>query len=411
MLLLSLCVLLASTGTPPLRQDAYVWQRSWTSPLRIALKEHGGSFSNMVVLNAEVTWKAEVPTTVMVSVDYKALAEAHARPGLALRIGPYAGRFSETNSSSRFVTALSVALIASARSNGLTPAEFQLDYDCPSSKLEDYVLLARTVRRALAPTPMIITALPTWLDQPSFKNLLHETDGFVLQVHSLQRPKDISSRYELCETNQVTRWVASASRLNTPFRVALPTYSFLLAFDSSGQFIGLSADGQQKVWPTGTRLKTIKTEPAAIAALIQNWLVRLPPFMEGVIWFRFPISTDSQNLTWASLESVMHGQAPRKECHAIATQRDRLIEISLVNSGDDEFRSAASVRIYWDAETSARPESFDALADFEPVNRGPSSLIFTSHKKEISIAPGQQRVIGWIRFRRTVEVKLDLSLE
>jgi hypothetical protein len=411
MLLLSLGALLACAGETSLRQDAYVWQRAWNDPLRAALAEHGGSFSNLVVLNAEVSWKFQTPTTTLVPVDYTLLADTRAHTGLALRIGTYSGRFSDSNSPSRFLAALAVSLLASARSNGVTPVEFQVDYDCASATLGEYVYLAKAIRHAIAPVPLFVTTLPAWLGQPALKDLLKETDGFVLQVHSLQRPKDAASHFDLCDTNQAARWVAQASRLNTPFRVALPTYSYVLAFAPSGRFIGLSAEGPQKAWPANTQIREVKTDPAAMAGLIQNWLERRPPLMKGVIWYRFPISTDAQNLPWASLEAVMNGRAPRTDCHAAISQRDNLSEVSLVNSGEAEFRSSAVVRIDWDKNPLSRPDSFDALADFKAVDQPPASLIFTSQKKQISIAPGRHQIIGWIRFRKPIAVRASLTTD
>jgi hypothetical protein len=40
-----------------------------------------------------------------------------------------------------------------------------------------------------------------------------------------------------------------------PFRVALPTYGYVLAFDRNDKFIRLSAEGPAKEWPDGAQLR------------------------------------------------------------------------------------------------------------------------------------------------------------
>jgi len=65
----------------------------------------------------------------------------------------------------------------------------------------------------------------------------------VLQVHSLERPKDINTRFELCDSKAARRAVDLAGKVGVPFRVALPTYGYLIAFDSEGKYLGLSGRG------------------------------------------------------------------------------------------------------------------------------------------------------------------------
>ena len=69
-----------------LPHDAYVWQRAWTSEVRDAVTQYASSFSNLVVLAAEVSWKQGQPEVVRVPVDYAVLRSTPARVGLALRI-------------------------------------------------------------------------------------------------------------------------------------------------------------------------------------------------------------------------------------------------------------------------------------------------------------------------------------
>ena len=81
-----------------LPQEVYVWQRAWTEPVRRAAVDHGGVFSKIVALKAEVTWQGGKPLLVQIPVDYATLAKLKRPIGLALRIGPYSGSFTRSDS-------------------------------------------------------------------------------------------------------------------------------------------------------------------------------------------------------------------------------------------------------------------------------------------------------------------------
>src|ERR1017187_3270503 len=83
----------AAGAAMPLSQEVYVWQRVWTPQLRRAVVDHGGTFSNVVALAAEVSWNHDKPAVVRVSLDFSTLALTKSRIGLALRIGPFSGPF------------------------------------------------------------------------------------------------------------------------------------------------------------------------------------------------------------------------------------------------------------------------------------------------------------------------------
>ena len=77
----ALVVLILFAGGGPrvsgaMRQDAYVWQRAWTQPVRAAVSAHGTNFSELVLLRGEITWNGSKPELVRVSVDKLLLADA-----------------------------------------------------------------------------------------------------------------------------------------------------------------------------------------------------------------------------------------------------------------------------------------------------------------------------------------------
>ena len=223
----------------PLRHEVYVWQRAWSEPVREAVALRGQSFAALTALKVEISWKDKKPQVVRVPVDYETLAAVKRPIGLALRIGPYAGPFAANDPVGVYVVDTAVAMIAEARTNQIALAELQIDFDCAESRLEGYRVWVEAIQHRVAPLPVTITALPSWLDSRAFKRLAAVATNYVLQVHSAERPKSFDSPFTLCDQRAASRAVEQAGRIGIPFRVALPTYGYLLAFDASGKFIGL----------------------------------------------------------------------------------------------------------------------------------------------------------------------------
>ena len=199
------------------------------------LTNHGAAFSNLVVLQAEIVWRNAKPEVIPVRLDYAALAATHRPVGIALRIGGYAGPFAAEGDLTQFLTGLATNFIAEARSNGISASEFQIDFDCAASKLDGYRVWVEALRKKISPTPLTITVLPSWLKEPAFKKLAGATDGYVLQVHSLERPKNIEAPFTLCDPADARRAVDLAGTMGVPFRVALPTYGYFMPGDKSGK--------------------------------------------------------------------------------------------------------------------------------------------------------------------------------
>ena len=67
-------------------------------------------------------------------------------------------------------------------------AELQIDFDAAESKLAGYREWLVALRSRVGTTRLVFTALPAWLRHEEFRALAQAADGFVLQVHSLERP-------------------------------------------------------------------------------------------------------------------------------------------------------------------------------------------------------------------------------
>ena len=392
----------------PLRQEAYLWQRAWTDSVRASLSEANSVFPSVCVLAAEIAWDQRQPKLARVGVDYAAIRRADMGMGVALRVGVYSGPFEAESPGARFVieTAESIVREAAAAETKLT--ELQIDFDCPTSELEGYRLLLEAIRRRVSPVPVTITVLPTWLKSPSFPALARASDGFVLQVHSLVRPTGVDAALALCDPKLARESVEMAGRMGVPFRVALPTYGYLVAFDTKDRFIGLSAEGPAGSWPPDARTRRVGADPAALAGLVQDWLADRPINLKGIIWYRLPVSSDTMNWRWATLKSVMAGRAPKPELRIrIKKEEPGLYGVELVNAGDNDASLRAEARLCWDG---AELIAADALEGFETV-AADHAIVFRSDRAASLryLAPGEHRPIGWVRLNRDKEVQAHVS--
>ncbi|HEY9176014.1 MAG TPA: DUF3142 domain-containing protein [Verrucomicrobiae bacterium] len=435
----------------PLRHEVYVWQRAWTQPVREAVAQRATNFAEVVPLQAEITWTDKKPELARVAVDYPTLAKSGRPIGLALRIGPYPGPFvpltsrssgresapstkSEVRSlkpeadQSRLTSAATVrreqdgvtangedvtaylcdiaaSLVAEARNNGVSPAELQLDFDCATSKLDGYRIWLEAIQRRVAPLPVTITALPSWLRSSAFKRLAQTAPNYVLQVHSVERPASFDAPFSLCDPADAHSAVERAGRLGVPFRVALPTYGYMFAFATNGQFLGLSAEGPRRNWPAGARLREVSSNPIELAALLQGWTADRPAAMRGVIWYRLPVAVDNFNWRWPTLGAMLAARVPRESFRA-GTRRVEagLVEISLVNEGELDISSRLAVEARW---SGARLVSGDGQRGFQLVDGGSSAASFQTQNQPSRLRAGESIVVGWLRFDRDCEVKCE----
>lgn len=418
----------------PLRHEAYVWQRAWTRPVREAVAQHGTNFAALALLKAEVSWKDKKPQVVRVPLDYFTLSNQHRPFGIALRIGPYAGPFvalgapgsdpARSNAQSRhagsetgappaqgeaitqFLCDLAAAIVAEARTNRGELSELQIDFDCAESKLDGYRVWLTAIQQRVAPLPVTITALPSWLDARAFKRLAALATNYVLQVHSVERPKDVNALFTLCDPRAARRAVAAAGRIGVPFRVALPTYGYVIAFDKAGKFIGLSAEGPRRTWPEGARIKEVFTDPLAMAGLVEGWKAGRPAAMSGVIWYRLPVAVDNFNWRWPTLGAIVASRSLQEKLRVEPRRVEAgLVEIKLVNSGELDISSRLAVEVRW---SDARLIAGDALRDFELADRSASAARFQTKTNSIRLPAGDFLTLGWLRFDRDCEVRCEL---
>jgi hypothetical protein len=380
----------------PLPQEAYVWQRQWTPSVREAAGRASG-LSRLVALGAEVDFRREPVRVARVPLDL-ALGAAGRPVGAALRIHTFPGRFTDSPEAVRLVARLAAGLAAEARRQGLALAEIQLDYDCPESRLDDYPALIAAVREAVRPVPVTITALPSWLRRErAFERVIAAADGYVLQVHFLDPIAGAGDPLVLCDPAAARRAVERAARFRRPFRVALPTYGYQVVFRADGRRAGVAAEGPPVLPPSGGTVRTVRSDPSAMAGLVRDWTADRPAALAGILWYRLPSAGDRLNWPWPTFEAVRAGRMPRAEVAAEArSPAPGLIEIDLVNRGEAEVPWPALLRVGW---KDLRMIAADGLSGYRIGLDGPDGArVEQRDSPEDPSRPGDRRTIAWLRF-------------
>ncbi len=407
---LSLAVLLAACGqdaSGPLPQEAYVWQRDWTPAVRASVRQASKDFSGLIVLAAEVDPRSQPPQVARVPLDTTALKGFGKAVGAAIRVHTFQGLFANDPKTVEFLQGLIRSVKAEARAKGISLSEIQIDYDCPESKVEDYTFLLTTLRKTAAPVRLTLTVLPTWLFwRHEFRNLIEAADGYVLQVHSLKPPEwVVEGDILLTEPETAKGVVKQAASYGHPFRVALPTYSYQAAFDAGGHLIGLLAEGPLLSFAEGSTVRTARSDPAAMAALVRDWTRERPKELTGILWYRLPVEGDRRNWTWPTLRAAMAGRVPRSEVRAAVRKPEPgLAEIDVTNPSEADAPWPSPVRIRWQGEA---PIATDSLTVYRIVSRSPSEITLVRSGAGF-LRPGGRLPVAWLRFAKPTEVQVEL---
>ena len=380
----------------------YVWQRRWDGELMKALARTSAKSSRFVVLSAEITWQRGRPRTFRVPVDYAALKATGKPVGLAVRIQPYNGRFSASDSIAGYLKRLVTRLVAAARAAGVEPVEVQIDFDCAERRLNGYRAWVETLRKTVRPIPLTITTLPSWLKHASFGKLVKASDGFTLQVHMRKPPPEARGTITLCHPASARKWVEKASSAGVPFHVALPTYGYLGVFWQDGGFIGSHIAGSPR--EAGTMLRIVQANPFELAGLVRDWDAKRPDNLQGFIWYRLPVDGDTMNWTWRTLATVIDRKTPTRSMRVeIEYPRPTSAGVYLVNSGTVDLPADIRIGLTWQGGTR---ESGDALSGYTIVETKPTALTLesTDDAHLVRVAPGERLKVAELRFNRKTNV-------
>jgi hypothetical protein len=395
-----------------LGQEAYVWQRRWTAGVAEAVRGADRRLGRLVVLGAEVSFDGGRPRVARAEVDYAALAACGRPVGVAVRIGPYRGAYAADDGVGRLLGDVVAGVVSDARAHGVEPVEVQVDFDAAASKLDGYRTWVAALRRRVAPTPLTITALPSWMDAPGFASLIAACEGLVLPVHSVERPASADAEMTLCDPEKAKVWVGRAAGFGVPFRVALPTYSYMAAFGPGGKLLGLSAEGLEPRWPAAARVRTLTSDAPALARLVRQWSEERPAHLTGVIWYRLPTGEDRLNWRPITLSTILAGKTPAAELRVVSERTpEGAIGVFLTNAGTADA-ALAGVTVELDWAGAGRRVASDTTAGFTSLDSDDShfTLVPTAGMAERWLAAGDTIALGWIRLTEDKEVRGHVTI-
>jgi hypothetical protein len=366
-----------------------------------AVREADSHLDGAIVLGAEINWTGSKADIVRPTIDWQAVKSSNSSCSIALRVAPFS--VSDRGSDARIQSVMFVAksLLEDADKNQVRLQELQLDFDCAQKDLTSYRDWLPLIRAVTRSTRLVITTLPSWLDEPAFAELIREVDGYVLQVHSV--PRKNGTTMTLCDPKSAQAWVEKAARLHVPFSVALPTYRCSAGYNKSGKLLGVAMDSVQPVWPPNTRVLEFSANPDDIARLVRRWQKSRPPELKELLWYRIPVATDTRNWQWTTLTAVMAGRKPLHRLE-VFQNGENPIDFSIANTGEADAEINSVVTATWNGE---KVVASDALPGWT-LNLKNGRAVFTT-TSQMRLAPGANRQIGWLRYEQPVSVQVKLA--
>jgi hypothetical protein len=359
---LILCAALAGCAAPApvvLQQDAYVWQRSWTAPVRDAVAGAPAELGGLRVLAAEVATDGALQ---LFPLDAAALAAAHRPITLVVRIDgaglPRPGSAAEWQrgviDGARPMAGLSLGPVA-AEAARLHAVGLEVDHDCGTAHLADYAAWLAAERPA--GLRYSITALPAWATSPELPAVAAAVDELVVQVHAVRAPV-------IFEPEAARRGLArfAAAVPSARLRVALPDYQVVL----------------------GGRL--IAADAATVAAFADE-LARDPiAGVRGIVWFRLPVAGDDDTWTAETFAAVVAHRAPKPSAAVVALrERGPGRYDVVVTNGAAEPAALPDVRLAGDVTAAELVDGYAPHGDQQ----------WTAPHR--TLAAGASQAIGWVR--------------
>lgn len=283
-------------AVPPLRHDAYVWQRQWTPALAESLRQSSDVMDGWRVLAGYSAADGRLHAT---SPDFAVLRDSHKPVIAVIRLdgplshwdqGALLGQIQEIN---RQWQGQSLRLVG-----------LEMDHDSATARLAEY---SRFLARLHASLPMgqalSVTGLPTWLSSSDLEGLLLQADEFILQLHGFSPAEQ--GLFDPRQAVRATR--ALAERSDKPFRVALPAYGVRVGRGEDGA--GLSVEAERPLLAGGGQGEEVIVEPKDVSAVLRDFEQDRPRNLTGVVWFRLPTGDDRRAWSLDGLRSVIQGRS------------------------------------------------------------------------------------------------------
>jgi len=379
--------------------SVYVWQYAWTPPVAQGIARAAGIADTFMVLCGDVDARKPALERRTVPVAWNELAKTGRPVWAVVRVNHALTKHLERScdGAADWLAELFRGVLSDAQRSGVSWRGVQLDYDCPTESLGGYAALMKALRIRMPETVWSITALPTWLGHSEFRDVVEGLDHFVLQVHSLDRPRRVDDAVTLCDTKRIADWARQASKFGAPYYIALPTYGYRLYFRSDGEFAGLGAENTSTA-PAGATTREICADPVAVAEAVRALHANPPPHCRGVVWFRMPVETDRLNWSWDVLREVIAGRAPQWAITAeVRNVKEGLYEVWVRNGGG--YHPAKPLHISFRCN-AAKVVASDYVNSFHGK---PSADSTTDELTGPAPEPGESAMAAWYRISSATE--------
>lgn len=371
----------------------YIWQRNWTPLINESITAISKETNQFIVLAGQGNISKGQLSLVPVNIDWSAFGSNKAEVTIALRFStPLKALFQRNQYGEVARIVADLVRYQEAQSKEVKIKGVQFDYDCPTSKLMDYAQFLQMIRKELDGYQIAIISLPTWLSSPDFKNVVHETDYYVLQLYSFEIPQSPQAKREIFLEYKAFSYIKQAKSLNHPFQIALPTYGYEVAFDQKGKFIGLRAETDSVVWGPEAQVFIEMTQSSQILNFLNKFRNDAPKNFQGLCWFRLPSKSDEFNWDIKTLAAIMEDRPPERNIKAEFVSKDNdLYELYFENDGEENLNNPVHLDVRW-------PEKSHVFYDFVSDYSGE----YTELDKEMRISGPAPRVdekvlVAWFR--------------
>lgn len=277
-----------------LPHEAYIWQRLWNDSVNNAVTQASLEIQQWRILAAQAYGRQEldhiIPNwTHLMTVNKNIIA--------VIRIHNYMKPDDFALRSEQIVQVWQTWRNQSELVSGL-----EIDYDCPTQRLTEYIQFLSLLRQKLPPEiHLSVTALPDWLTSPFLEKLLLLTDTTVLQVHAVS-----GFNNSLFNPVDALAWIQEyAEKTPRPFIVALPNYGSRISRGQHGQVVAVTSEAPEHVLVQNTQ--ELFVQPQQIAAFISTLQTRRPPHLKSIVWFRLPTAQDKRIWSMNTWLAVIRG--------------------------------------------------------------------------------------------------------
>ena len=282
----------------PSANGFYVWQRHWSDKVESAVRsELEAGTHDLYVLAGELEYEGRGARWR--GVDVPDRIWRHPRVTAVFRFPVQA--LDDPERTAR-------ALVS--RAGALGVHRMQLDVDVPERLIARYGELVEEIRLRwpeAAALRLGATFLPCHLDLAGIRRVLAAIDEPVIQLHGIDAPKNRAETWSLMRRTTVFRALRMARALDGRFKMALPSYAYVLTFNADGSFRRLYAEGLPDDFVRSPETTCGLAAPDLdLLHEIFTSSLRLP-----AIWFRLPVrGVDRWCLERETLALLEDGQRP-----------------------------------------------------------------------------------------------------